>query len=81
MSERPNKGALLLQEKTKERGGKADLARKMEVEPDVVTRWVNGDRIPNTLHRRQLEDDFGISWRLWDDESDSGDVEQPPAAE
>lgn len=90
MTEPVNKGALLLQEKTKERGAKANLARDLQVEPDVISRWLSSDRVPSPLHRRKLEDDYGISWRLWDDAADSADdeastdnakVEQTPAAE
>jgi transcriptional regulator with XRE-family HTH domain len=70
-----NKGALLLREKLGAHGARAALAKELEVGPDLVSRWLSGERVPNTLHRRRLEDEYGISWRLWDDAAEaSGDA-------
>lgn len=65
---RLNKGAVRLGEKLIEFGARARLARELQIGPDRVSRWLNGQRVPGTLHRRYLEDDYGIPWRLWDDE-------------
>jgi transcriptional regulator with XRE-family HTH domain len=66
-----NKGALLLRERLEAHGARAALAKSLEVGPDLVSRWLSGERVPNTLHRRRLEDEYGISWRLWDDAVDA----------
>lgn len=70
-----NKGALLLRAKLEAHGARAALAKSFDVGPDLVSRWLSGERVPNTLHRRRLEDEYGISWRLWDDALDvNGDA-------
>jgi transcriptional regulator with XRE-family HTH domain len=74
---RLNKGAVLLGQKLIEFGARAELARELGVGPDRVSRWLNGQRVPTTLERRFLEDDYGISWRLWDDEV-KGEVKGHP---
>jgi transcriptional regulator with XRE-family HTH domain len=68
MSEPANKGAILLQEKLKPRGAKAALAKALAIGPDLVSRWLSGDRTPDTKHRARLEDEYGINWRLWDEQ-------------
>lgn len=70
-----NKGALLLREKLAAHGARAALAKDFGVGADLVSRWLSGERLPNPLHRRRLEDEYGISWRLWDDAAEvSGDA-------
>lgn len=72
-----NRGALLAQEKLHERGKKAALAKELEVDPGVVSRWLSGERTPDTVQRAHLEDKYGIGWRLWDEEVE----EAAPASE
>lgn len=62
----PSAGSKKLLEALKERGGKAALAKKLEISPDVVGRWTTGERKPTPPHRAQIQDDFGIDWRAWD---------------
>jgi hypothetical protein len=65
-----NRGALLAKEKLQERGQKAKLSRELEVGMDVVSHWLSGDRKPSTVQRAYLEDQYGIGWRLWDEDTD-----------
>ena len=64
-----NRGAEKLADVLKERGSKADLARRLNVEPYQISHWLKGgDRKPDTIQRAWLEDNIGIGWRLWDEE-------------
>jgi transcriptional regulator with XRE-family HTH domain len=71
-----NRGAERLRELLGERGAPAKLAKKLGADPAMVSRWVNGDRTPDTIYRAKLEDEFGIGWRSWDEL-----VEEVPATE
>jgi transcriptional regulator with XRE-family HTH domain len=71
------RGAARLREKLKPWGAARQLAIRLGIGPDQVSRWLSGALLPNTKHRAFLEDEFGISWRLWDeagDDSESGDA-------
>lgn len=62
-----NKGAQLLRQKLIAHGDRAKLAQAFGVKPDLVSRWLSGERVPNPLHRRRFNDEYSIDWRLWDD--------------
>ena len=77
-----NRGALVAREKLGPRGLKAKLARDLEIGQDLVSRWLSGERVPDTKQRAFLEDEFGIGWRLWDEEETKPEdpPEEPPAS-
>lgn len=54
-----------------ERGGITALAAKLGVDHSLVSRWVAGERLPDTRNRALLEDLLEISWREWDAESEA----------
>lgn len=64
----------------KQRGAAADLARDLDVDPSLVTRWGTGDRKPNTRQRVLLEDRFGIPLLSWDEAPKVDSDEGSPAA-
>jgi transcriptional regulator with XRE-family HTH domain len=72
-----NRGAEALRAALTERGAQQRLSEKLNVDPGAVSRWLKGELKPGVSHRRSLEDDFGISWRLWDEEAD----EEVPSTE
>lgn len=51
----------------KERGCKVGLAKKLRVPQYQVSKWLSGFR-PMPKERAGIEDQVGLSWRLWDDE-------------
>ena len=63
-----NRGAQRLKERLSGRGDKKKLADLLEVDPPLVSHWLSGDRKPTTKQRAQLEDEYGIGWRTWDEE-------------
>jgi transcriptional regulator with XRE-family HTH domain len=65
-----NRGAERLRELLGERGAPANLAKKLDVDPAMVSRWMSGDRAPDTTYRAKLEDELGIGWRSWDEKLD-----------
>lgn len=73
-----NRGAKQLAAALEEHGAKAALAREMGVGADIVSRWLSGERRPDTKQRAHLEDSRGIGWRLWDEdlaeENSNGDA-------
>jgi transcriptional regulator with XRE-family HTH domain len=69
-----NRGAVRLKELLGERGAPARLAKELDVDPAMVSRWMNGLVSPDTTYRAKLEDEYGIGWRLWDDK-----LEEQPA--
>jgi transcriptional regulator with XRE-family HTH domain len=56
-----------------ERGKKVELARSLKVDQSMVTRWVSGERTPPAGSRLELQERFGIDWRLWDEEVEVDD--------
>lgn len=70
-----NRGAEALRAALPERGDQQKLARKLKVDPGAVSRWFAGTLKPGIAHRRALEDDFEINWRLWDEDIDAPDSE------
>lgn len=54
-----------------ERGAAARLASELGIDPSLVTRWVQGQRRPNTAQRVHIEQEFGIPILDWDLEGDS----------
>lgn len=77
-----NRGALELREKLADHGKQAELARDFGVGPDRVSRWLSGKHRPDATWRAKLEDKYGISWRLWDEDiagSDAAESEEPAA--
>lgn len=68
VSEARNEGARLLSEKLAH-GDTQELAKRIGVDPSVVSRWASGQRKPRPDHRAKLEDDpeIQIPWRLWDE--------------
>ncbi len=67
-----NRGAEALKEALSERGSAVELARKLDVDPSVVSRWVSGQVKPVSKFRAEIEDEFGIGWRLWDEPVEGG---------
>ena len=65
-----NRGAEALRAALTERGDAGRLAEKLDIDAGAVSRWLKGTLKPGVGHRRTLEDDFGISWRLWDEDID-----------
>jgi transcriptional regulator with XRE-family HTH domain len=61
-----NRGALALKKALNKRGARAKLAKALEIWPAVVSRWLSGDRTPDTVQRAYIEDEYGVFWRLWD---------------
>ncbi len=66
MQKNPTKGSVALAKKLAKRGAKADLAKRLSISQDRVSRWVQGERKPVPKHRAQLQEWFRIDWRLWD---------------
>lgn len=48
------------------RGGQRSIAKRLGVDPGVVSRWVNGERLPGATLRGAIEREYGIRWSLWD---------------
>lgn len=65
-----NRGAVVAREKLQARGEKAKLAKALGIGQDLVSRWLSGDRVPDTKQRAHLEDLYEIGWRLWDEPLD-----------
>lgn len=71
-----NRGALKLKERLAERGEKKKFADWLttkapdgsKVDPPMVSHWLSGERKPTPQQRAQIEDEYGIGWRTWDDE-------------
>ena len=64
-----NRGAEQLRGKLIKRGARAALAKGVGVKPYQVSHWLaGGDRKPNYKQRAFLEDEYGVGWRLWDEE-------------
>jgi transcriptional regulator with XRE-family HTH domain len=51
----------------KERGGQRRLALRLKVDDAAVSKWLAGKHAPDPKYRAAIEDEFGISWRLWDE--------------
>lgn len=64
-----NRGAELLKASLLDRGAQAKLARTLKVDPGAVSRWLSGELKPGIENRKFFEDEYGISWRSWDEES------------
>ena len=54
------------------RGDAARLAERLGVHPSMVTRWLQGTRLPNTAQRVYLFEQYQIPILLWDSSSDVG---------
>lgn len=76
-----NLGALLLRKRLREagRGSNKDLAEKMHVGPDVVSRWTGGATKPTTRYRVQIRDAYGIDLLAWDEERERHQEPDPEA--
>jgi transcriptional regulator with XRE-family HTH domain len=44
------------------------LAGKLGVDPAAVCKWLKGKHVPAARFRAKIEDEYGIGWRLWDQE-------------
>jgi ribosome-binding protein aMBF1 (putative translation factor) len=81
-AKKTNRGALRIKELNPGRGGAAAVAKKLDVDASVATRWFSGARRPDTKMRAALEREYGIGWMLWDDEvEEQEDGGAPTAAE
>lgn len=63
-----NRGAQALRVALPDRGDQAKLAARLKVDPGAVSRWFRGSLKPGTELRALLEDEYGVNWRLWDEE-------------
>lgn len=63
-----NRGAERLRELLKERGDQQRLADKLGADAAAVSKWLKGTHTPDPKRRAQIEDEYGIGWRLWDEE-------------
>lgn len=61
-----NQGALKLREFVDSGWTQEEIAAELEVAQATVSRWLGGERRPTSKDRAQLEDVFGVGWRLWD---------------
>lgn len=59
-----------------ERGGQARLADELGVAPAIVSRWMNGDRVPSLDYALALQEALGIDPVLW-----TRDCEAPTGTE
>jgi len=66
-----NRGAQKLRDRLEERGEKKKFAEWLGVDQPMVSHWLSGERKPTPQQRASIEDEYGIGWRTWDDESDS----------
>jgi transcriptional regulator with XRE-family HTH domain len=64
---RDNHGARRLRELFQGRGSVSELAVKVGVDASLASRWLSGERTPDTKNRARIEDLFGVGWRLWDE--------------
>jgi transcriptional regulator with XRE-family HTH domain len=71
----PTKGSVALAARLRKRGAKADLARRLCISQDRVSRWVQGERKPVPKHRADLQKWFRIHWRAWDEPVDQSNGE------
>jgi transcriptional regulator with XRE-family HTH domain len=62
-----NRGAQRLR-KAVPRGEQTKLAGKLGVDPAAVCKWLKGKHVPAARFRAKIEDEYGIGWRLWDQE-------------
>lgn len=62
-----NRGAERLKTLLKH-GDQKKLAERLDVDEGQLSRWLNGKGRPPPLVRAQLEDEYAIGWRLWDDD-------------
>lgn len=74
-SKKTNRGATRIKELNPGRGGAAAVAKRLEIDASVASRWFSGERRPDTKMRAQLEREYGIGWQLWDE-----DCEEPHVA-
>ena len=58
----------LLESGKPDRKRQARIAEEVDVDQSTVSRWLSGDRKPDSEMRALLEDLYGIGWRLWDEE-------------
>lgn len=68
MSKRParNRGVEALKRLMKEYSfSQADVARSLVVRPSVVSRYLSGDRTPDTARAAKMQALYGISVGLW----------------
>lgn len=72
-----NRGAERLREVLKERGAQQRLAERLKVDAAALSKWLAGKHKPDPKFRAQIEDEYGIGWRLWDDEIS----DEPPETE
>ncbi len=73
-----NRGAERLKALLKH-GDQKKLAKRLGVDEGQFSRWLNGKARPPTTVRATLEDEYGIGWRLWDEDCEEDD--EPPATE
>lgn len=73
-----NRGAERLREALSERGDQQRLAERLKVDPAALSKWLAGKHKPDARFRAQIEDEYAIGWRLWDEETED-DV--PPDTE
>lgn len=61
----------------------SELAEKLEVSPQAVSKWVRGDGRPAPKLMAKIEEVLGIPMREWADESpeEAPAEEAPPASE
>lgn len=62
----PSEGQRVLRKRLAKRGKAAELARKIGVDPGVVSHWKAATRKPSSSYRDVLQDELGINRRLWD---------------
>jgi hypothetical protein len=60
-------GSLLLTKTFEQRGGKAELARRMGSRQELVARWATGARVPPEVDQSWMEDNAHIPARTWGD--------------
>lgn len=60
-------GSQLLTETFKDRGAKAELARRIKSRQELVARWATGARIPSEEDQSWMEDNANIPARSWGD--------------
>jgi transcriptional regulator with XRE-family HTH domain len=67
-----NDGARALRSRFPDRGGISEVAEKVGTDSSVVSRWFSGERKPDPKMRARLQDEYGIDWRLFDNEDEKG---------
>ena len=42
-----------------------ELARRLDISPSTVTRWLNGSRVPDRVHMRDLKRLLKVDTAVW----------------